>query len=216
MGESGASPACGPAPPAPLLLPPGALTREVLALSRLSIWERNAVQGTGCSVPPPPPSCLARGGPRPARTPGSQHRAEGRRHLGEWGRASGWGGAHGEENRGGSPWVDLKDPGAQARSAWRGEGLGGGLAATTSAFESDHLPHAPPWPLQPPTRGVPRRRTHQLVLGAAPPTRTDVRAVIYSHAPLVLVRLKASFGLRNGQRANGAYFVSEKEKWKVS
>lgn len=100
------------------------------------------------------------GGPRPARTPGSQHRAEGRRHLGEWGRASGWGGAHGEENRGGSPWVDLKDPGAQARSAWRGEGLGGGLAATTSAFESDHLPHAPPWPLQPPTRGVPRRRTH--------------------------------------------------------
>lgn len=88
------------------------------------------------------------GGPRPARTPGSQHRAEGRRHLGEWGRASGWGGAHGEENRGGSPWVDLKDPGAQARSAWRGGGLGGGLAATTSAFESD-----PPAPCSPPPGG---------------------------------------------------------------
>lgn len=88
------------------------------------------------------------GGPRPARTPGSQHRAEGRRHLGEWGRASGWGGAHGEENRGGSPWVDLKDPGAQARSAWRGEGLGGGLAATTSAFESDS-----PAPCSPPPGG---------------------------------------------------------------
>lgn len=83
------------------------------------------------------------------------------------------------------------------------------MDATTSAFESDPPPPAAPHP------GVPRRRTHQLVLGAAPPTRTDVRAVIYSHAPLVLVGLKASFGLRNGQRANAAYFVSEKEKWKV-
>lgn len=82
--------------------------------------------------------------------------------------------------------------------------MGGGLDATVSPFENDHLP--------PPTSPHPRPAPHTPAGPVSGPANPDGRPCSdLLHVTLLLVGLKESFGLRNGQRGLFCFRKEEME-----